>query len=204
MKQEVINRSSRLRKRIRRFSKQFGIPEEDYWAALESDPLGPLASTLAREARRQNIHEKHAAEFISKMDHVSEFRKLPSHGPNALYLNRDGHDVTGRQLGKAPKPSKSMDFVWNTAGMRCLAAQKYTKEGGGNQDSQFTELELLLRNFAQRTYNGMALFILVDGAYYTEDRLNQLRGLVRLQAPRSYVANVNALHSLLQSIATNS
>lgn len=60
VKHEVINRSSRLRKRIRRFSEQFGVPEEDFWAALEAEPLGPLASTLAREARRQNIHEKHA------------------------------------------------------------------------------------------------------------------------------------------------
>lgn len=158
VKEEIGKRSSRLRKRILHFSNQFGIPEHRYWAALEADPTGPLASTLAREARRQNIHEKHAADFIAQLDHVSDFLKLPAKGPRALYLNRDGHDVTGRQLGKAPKPSKSIDFVWNTTGIRCLAAQKYTKEGGGNQDSQFTELELLLRNFAQRTYNDIALF----------------------------------------------
>ena len=85
--------------------------------------------------------------------------------------------------------------------MRCLAAQKYTKEGGGNQDSQFKELELLLRNFAQRTYNGMALLILADGAYYTEDRVNQLQGLVRLQSPKSYVTSVNTLQNVLRSIA---
>lgn len=163
--------------------------------------MGPLASTLAREARRQNIHEKQAADFIQRLELVTEFEKLPSLGPNALYLNRDGQDVTGRQLGRAPKPSKSIDFQWHTASTRCLAAQKYTKESGGNQDSQFKELELLLRNFAQRTYNGLALFILVDDAYYTEDRLNLLRGLVRLQPPRSYVTSVNSLQGLLRSMA---
>ena len=201
VKEEISNRSSRLRKRILHFSEQFGIPEHRYWAALDADPMGPLASTLAREARRQNIHEKHAADFIKNMNHVSNFEKLPATGSNALYLNRDGQFVTRSQLGRAPKPSKSLDFQWNTKGIRCLAAQKYTKEGGGNQDSQFNELELLLRNFVQRTYNGMALFILVDGAYYTEDRLNLLRGLVRLQPPRSYVESVNSLQSLLLNIA---
>ena len=135
------------------------------------------------------------------MDLVSDFQKLPATGPNALYLNRDGQDVAKRQLGNAPKPSKSIDFMWTTTGIRCLAAQKYTKEGGGNQDSQFNELELLLRNFAQRTYNDIALFILVDGPYYDEKRISLLNGLVRLQPPKSYVTSVNSLQKLLRSIA---
>ncbi|MDE2775262.1 MAG: hypothetical protein OXI77_04890 [Chloroflexota bacterium] len=165
------------------------------------DPTGPLASTLAREGRRQNIHEKHAGEFIMRMNHVSAFEKLPSKGPNALYLNRDGQLVTRRQLGRAPNPSKSLDFRWMTNGIKCFAAQKYTKEGGGNQDSQFNELELLLRNYLQRTNNGMALFALVDGAYYNEDRLKQLDALVRERRPRSYVTSVNSLQGILHEIA---
>ena len=201
VKKEISYRSERLRTRILHYSKHFGIPEQRYWEALDADPKGPLASTLAKEARRENIHEKNAAAYIAQMDLVSDFVKLKSQGPNALYLNRDGQDVTGRQLGRAPKPSKSIDFQWNTRGLRCLAAQKYTKEGGGNQDSQFKELELLLRNFAQRTYNQIALFILVDGAYYTEERLNLLRGLVRLQPPKSYVTSVNDLQNLLNNVA---
>jgi len=91
--------------------------------------------------------------------------------------------------------------MWHTIGVRCLAAQKYTKEGGGNQDSQFTELELLLRNFAQRTYNDIALFILVDGPYYDDRHLKLLKSLVRLQPPYSYVASVNTLQDLLRNVA---
>ena len=201
MQKEVQNRSPRLRKRILHFSEQFGLSELDFWKALEADPTGPLASTLAREARRQNIHEKHAADFITSMEHVSSFEKLPAAGANALYLNSDGQFVTRNQLGPAPKPSKSLDFQWNTQGIRCLAAQKYTKEGGGNQDSQFNELEQLLRNYLQRTNNGMALFVLVDGAYYNEDRLRQLYALVRERRPRSYVTSVNSLQDILNEIA---
>lgn len=106
VKEEIQTRSKRLRKRILHFSRQFSIPEQRYWEALDADPTGPLASTLAREARRQNIHEKHVAAYISSMDQVSDFEKLPSVGPNALYLNRDGQDVMRWQLGNAPKPSK--------------------------------------------------------------------------------------------------
>ena len=204
VEREVRERSPRLRRRILHFSRQFDIPEGRYWHALEADPSGPLASTLAREARRQNIHEKHAADFIADLDYVSAFEKLPSAGPNALYLNRDGQLVTRTQLGGAPKPSKSLDFRWETAGIVCLAAQKYTKEGGGNQDSQFNELEQLLRNYLQRTNNGMALFVLVDGAYYTEERVGQLNALVRMMPPRSYVASVNTLQDILRDIAVGS
>ncbi|MCY3915871.1 MAG: hypothetical protein OXG49_07645 [Chloroflexi bacterium] len=177
------------------------MPEHRYWDELQADPSGPLASTLALEPRRQNIHEKHAAEFIKKMDHVSDFQKLPAIGINALYLNSDGQFVTRGQLGGATKPSKSLDFRWTTNNIACFAAQKYTKEGGGNQDSQFNELEMLLMNFLQRTNNGMALFALVDGAYYNEDRLKQLDALVRERRPRSYVTSVNSLQDILHDIA---
>ena len=60
---------------------------------------------------------------------------------------------------------------------------------------------MLLRNFLQRTNNGMALFALVDGAYYNEDRLKQLDALVRERRPRSYVTSVNSLQDILHDIA---
>ena len=201
MAEEIAQRSDRLRTRILHFSAQFGIPEADFWRDLDANPTGPLAATLAREARRQNIHENAAAVFVEALPHVSDFRKLPSVGPNALYINRDGQILSGRQLAGAPRPSKSIDFQWTTAGLTCYAAQKYTKAGGGNQDNQFNEIEQLLRNFQGRTNNGVALFVLVDGAYYDQARLARLQGLVRLQSPRSYVANVNDLHVLLDEIA---
>ena len=151
VKQEVQEQSPKLKKRILHFSSQFGVPENRFWDELKADPTGPLASILELEPRRQNIHEKHAAEFITKMDHVSDFEKLPATGKNALYLNSDGQFVSRGQLGGATKPSKSLDFRWITDGIVCLAAQKYTKEGGGNQDSQFNEMVQLLGNYLRRT-----------------------------------------------------
>lgn len=46
VEREVRERSPRLRRRILHFSRQFDIPEERYWRALEADPSGPLASNI--------------------------------------------------------------------------------------------------------------------------------------------------------------
>ena len=197
---EVAERSARLATRIQHFSNQFGIPQDDFWRDLEANPMGPLAATLAKEARRQNIHESAAAAHVCGLPHVAYFQKLKSQGAEALYITGDGQISTGAALGNAPRPSKSIDFRWQTGGVTCYAAQKYTREGGGNQDSQFIELETLLRNFQPRRNNDVALFILADGPYYTEARLAQLRGLVRLQTPFSYVTSVNELQPILRGM----
>ena len=202
MAKEIAERSERLRTRIRHFAGQFDIPEADFWRDLDANPNGPLAAVLAREARRQNVHERAAANYVERMPKVAHFRKLPSSGPNACYINRDGQVVTGAQLAGAQRPSKSIDFQWQTGAVTCYAAPKYTREGGGNQDNQFNEVQALLRNFLQRINNDVALFVLVDGPCYNAARVAQLQGLVRLQNPRSYVSSVNALSPILADIAT--
>ena len=124
MAKEIAQRSDRLRTRIMHFAAQFGIPEADFWRDLDANPTGPLAATLAREARRQNIHENAAADFVETLPYVSDFRKLPLVGPSALYINRDGQILSGMQLAGAPRPSKSIDIQWTTARVTCYAAQK--------------------------------------------------------------------------------
>ena len=198
---EVEARAPRLTTRIQHFAGQFGIPEDDFWRDLDANPNGPLAATLAKEARRQNIHETAAANYIRGLPGVARFQKLKSQGAEALYITRDGQIVTGANLGGATRPSKSIDFRWQTGTITCYAAQKYTREGGGNQDNQFIEVETLLTNFQPRRNNDVALFVLVDGPYYTEARLTQLRGLVRMQTPFSYVTSVNDLVPILRQIA---
>ena len=201
MEGEIRQMSERLRTRILHYAEQFDVAEADFWRDLRANPNGPLAAVLAREARRQNIHERAAADYVEQLPNINEFTNLPSSGPNACYINANGQIVTGRQLAGAPRPSKSIDFRWRTGAVTCYAAQKYTREGGGNQDNQFNEVQALLQNFLPRLNNHTALFVLVDGPYYTVARLNQLRGLVRLQDPRSYVASVNELVPILQEIA---
>lgn len=156
-------------------------------------PVHPL--TAARElriralveARRQNIYETAAARYIQALPNVSAFRRLASHGSKARNVNSDGQILTGTQLAQASKPSKSLDFQWITGTFSCYAARKYPKEGGGTQDSQYNEMEKLLRNCQGRTNNEMAFFALVDGPYYAETKIRQPRSLARQLSPRSYV-----------------
>ena len=200
MASEIADRSRRLSERVSNWAARVNLPEARFWEALEADPGGPLAAMLAMEARRQNVHEKAVADYVASLSLVAEFSKLPSSGNNACYINADGLVVTGSQLAGATKPSKSLDFRWVTGVVTCYAAQKYTKEGGGNQDSQYNEVQRLLRNFQQRTTNDTALIILVDGDYYTEERIALLRQLTRSQSPRSYVTGVAGLPQLLAQI----
>ena len=197
MANEINQRSERLQTRIRHFAERFEIPEEDFWRDLASNPTGPLAATLAREARRQNVHSIAAANYVRALPSVQYFEKLPSSGPNAHYINSDGQIVTGKQLEGGRRPSKSLDFRWRTGDSTCYAAQRFTREGGGNQDNQFEEIQSLLRNFQHRTNEGVTLFVLVDGQYYDDTRLSQMRALARLQSPRSYVTGVNDLQGVL-------
>ena len=197
---EIEERDARLAKRIRHFVGQFGVPEEAFWLALEEDPDGPLAAVLAKEARRQNIHEIAAADYVSHLPFVEDFVKLSPQGWQALYITTDGQIISGQDLAGADPPSKSIDFRWRTGTITCYGVQKFTKVGGGNQDNQFNEIEALLRQFLPRRNNDTALFILVDGAYYTESKLTQLRGLARLQSPFSYVTSVNSLSPILRGI----
>ena len=201
MYDEIIQRSDRLQTRVAHFADRSGIPEEQFWSVLRSEPDGPLAAVLACEARRQNVHVKFVAEHLITLNDVDQFRKLPSTGPNACYVDESGIIVTGTQLGRLPRPSKPLDFQWKTGGITCYAAQRYTKEGGGNQDKQYREILALLSHFQKSTAKGIALFALVDGPYYNSDRLAHLRNMTRFREPRSYVTSVNELQTILSSLA---
>ena len=78
---EIAQRSQRLRTRILHYSGQFDVPEADFWRDLDANPNGPLAAVLAREARRQNVHEQAAAEYVAALPHIGP--NLPSFPPVA-------------------------------------------------------------------------------------------------------------------------
>ena len=202
MEQEIADRSDSLTERIARYSGQFDVPAQEFWDALDAQPRGPLAAVLATEARRQNIHHESAARHIGQLDNVEGFHELPIHGGAVRFIGDNGQIVQRNQLARRePRPSEALDFTWQTGGITCYAAQKFTREGGGNQDSRFDETIRLLRNFRQFQDRDVALFVIVDGGYYTEERLEQLQELVREDAPRSYVLGINDLQGILNQIA---
>lgn len=192
---EVKSRSDRLKERIRSFIARFGFAEADVEQKVREDEM--FAAHFAKEPRRTGLHEVLAATWIKALPMVEDFHSLPKSGTNAIYVTGDGNIMTLRT--GAQRPGKSLDFRWRTKGIVCYAMHKYTKEGGGNQDSQHKEMVAVLKNFMSCNEPGCALFIIVDGPYYQGKKLEELRTHTRDHLPRSYVLSIGDLPAILEA-----
>lgn len=191
---ELASNSNRLLLRIRSFIGRFGFPEQDVRRKVQTDQM--FAAHFAKEPRRTGIHERHAGEWIRLLPQVCDFVTLPKGGSQAKYITSDGNIHVGHLTNR---PGKSLDFEWRTGPITCYAAHKYTKESGGNQDSQHQEMVKLLRSFQSCHDPDCALFVIVDGPYYTGPRMTELRHHVRQTPPRSYAITIAELPAILLS-----
>ena len=196
--QEVVSRletgDSDLMKRIATFVDRFGYSRSEVEEKIIKDPM--FAANFAKEPRRTGLHQKEAAKWLQGLDAVSEFSVLPASGERALYVTSDGEIQSGAIL-KGSKPSKSLDFQWLTGSVICYAMHKYTREGGGNQDSQYKEMRDLLRNFQSCSNRGCMLIVIVDGPYYSDRRMEVLRNDTRSRHPRSYAVHLAEVAAIL-------
>ncbi len=175
--------------RIDTFIERFGFDPAAVEAKIRSDRM--FASYFAIEPRRQGIHENVAAEWIAELPEVEDFEVLPKAGKQALYVTSDGYVKKGMEIGK------SLDFSWRVGEAQFYAAHKYTKASGGNQDSQFKEMQELLKRFLHGAESASTvLVVIVDGRYYTEARMRTLRRFARNNAPRSYAIPIEELPDL--------
>ena len=136
---EVINEidAAWMRTKITNFCDLYGFSEQEVRDAILREPI--LVAYFAKDPRKQKCDEKLAADFIEKIDGITDFRVLPSSGEEALCVAR----------GKIHKPSaisseaKSIDFYWKYKEREFYAMHKYTKDanGGGSQGSVYKEIE---------------------------------------------------------------
>lgn len=183
-----------LMRRIATYVDRFGYSSAEVKKKILNDPM--FAAHFAKEPRRTGLHQKEAAKWLQELDTVSEFQVLPPSGKRALYVTSDGEIQSGEIL-KGAKPSKSLDFRWLTGTVICYAMHKYTREGGGNQDSQYKEMRDLLRNFQSCSDQEYVLIVIVDGPYYTQQRMDQLRNDTRLRPPKSYALHLGEVPAIL-------
>lgn len=186
------NRDRNLAKRIQTFVSRFGYPRNQVEAKIRRDRL--FASHFALEPRRTGLHENVAAKWINELDAVSNFETLSKSGKNAYYVTSDGEIRKGMEH----PPTKSLDFMWTTGNTLFFATHKYTKESGGNQDSQFKEVRHLLELFQKGNISGdIVLIAIVDGPYYNSRRMDDLRRFTRERQPLSFAIPIEELPSLL-------
>lgn len=192
---ELSSGSDRLMKRIQLFVARFGFSKSDVKNKIGTDPM--FAAHFAKEPRRTGLHEKLAANWVSSLPMVKQFKTLPKGGAGAVYITSDGNIHHGELSNR---PGKSLDFMWKTGQTTCYAMHKYTKEGGGNQDSQYKEMIAILRNFQSCNDRTCALFIIVDGPYYLGNKMDELRNGTRAHKPKSYALPIEELPAILEQL----
>ncbi len=180
-------------RRIQTYCGRSGYSRKEVHEKIKNDPM--FAVHFAVEPRRQGLHEQAAAAWLKKIPGIAHFRTLPKSGKNDLRLNSDGEI----QQGGTSKESKSLDFAWKTGTMVFYAMHKYTKEGGGNQDSQHKEMIELLRKFMRCEDKKCALIVIVDGPYYTKKKMEKLTHHTREKDPKSYACSIEHVPMIIQN-----
>ena len=181
-----------LLRKIETYIWRFGYPLKVVRKKILKDKM--FAALFSKEPRRQGFHEKIAADWLKEEEGISGFEILPKSGKNAFYIDSDGEIRKGM---KNPS-SKSLDFHWTSGGIEFFAAHKYTKEGGGNQDSQFKEMKDLLSNFQKSAEIDNVLVVIVDGPYYTDSKMDELRRFLRDRPPKSYACPIQDVPGILR------
>ena len=144
--------------KIKNWAEKFNYDYEIIKKKILDDEI--FACVFVKDPRKQNIYEKTAAKYISSIEGISEFKKLPNSGKNALYINKGVlcHNKKGE--------SKSIDFIWKFKDITFLASHKYTKDSGGGQDNQYNDIMHFLKN--SRENQDYYFLAICDGPYYLE------------------------------------
>lgn len=132
-----------------------------------------IASFFIKDPSKQNISEKMFADIVSSIDGVENFEDLPS--STNLYL-QNGKLV---RLQERPMNLKTVDYIFNYKDRRYICTQKYTNEAGGAQDNQYHDVAVFLQNSLGLSYEDGVAVALVDGDYYTEDKIHALQQINR-------------------------
>ncbi len=187
-------RDKNLLKKIETFSKNFSYAESDIENQIMESKM--FACTFSIEPSRQGFHEKVAAQWL--VDTLKcNINILPKKGKSALYVTNDGN-IT--QWDRPRKPSKSLDFKWTMGDITIYAMHKYTKVSGGAQDNQFDDVRNTLDKFLKAQDPNVVFIAIVDGNYYTEQKLKILRGLTRNNPPRSYVTRIEGVPDIMKTL----
>lgn len=191
---------SDLRTKIKNFADRNGLGEKDVFDSMKNNQI--LACAFSYDALRQNVPERAFGEYMkqfccpqskSKRDAFRKkkhfaldgFRKMPQGGKGALlfYEQPDGSLRIG--MGDAKPGEKtalpSIDFygkyVCGNKKLRFYISHKYTKDDGGQQNSQFYELRTFVKETSKIQNENYAFIAVADGNYYIKPRKT---GITRL------------------------
>lgn len=151
-----------------------------------SDDL--VASFFIKDPGRQNIGENTISNLVSSIDLIKSFINHPSNV--SLFV------VNGKITSKRKEGIKSIDFEWTTNEKKVYATQKYTVGTGGAQDNQYNDVRIFLQNCIGNVEHFFVA--IVDGNYYTERKINDLRN--EFERDNIKITGVNNLRDVLLNV----
>ena len=112
--------SGRLEDKINNFCRRFDIERDRVEAEIRNNDV--VAALFAPDPSKQNIYEKIAADFISCIPGVSDFRNLPN---NELVVLNGGVQLKRDLMNRGGvADAKTIDFKWRYRGMHREAPTK--------------------------------------------------------------------------------
>lgn len=143
----------KLTNHAEKFSRDF----DEVKSKIMTDDL--YAEWFAKDPAKQNIYEKLAAEYISSIDCVEEFKNLPNSAKMFI--------VEGRVTSERLNDVKSIDFQFRVGGNNIYASHKYIKAtNGGAQDNQYNDIRNFLRNCNKISTGNDYYIAICDGPYF--------------------------------------
>ena len=155
--------------KITAYATRQGLEPELLIHKVRTDDL--FALTFAKDPGKQSMHQRLAQNALIQLGCFDEFRLLPQSGKQAYFVSKDGIPLTGYDAKESKQLGKAVDFFWvhrrSIGTLHAYASHKYTKEEGGAQDNQASDLE----NFMERargksTPDNHVFYALCDGQYY--------------------------------------
>jgi predicted P-loop ATPase len=123
-----------------------------------------FAETFAKDPAKQNIYEKLAAEYVSSIECVNDFKNL-ANSSKMFVINGE---ITDQRLNDV----KSIDFTFNLnvsdVKYNFYCSHKYIKAlNGGAQDNQYNDIRNFLRNCDKKSEGNNYFIAICDGPYFT-------------------------------------
>lgn len=187
---------------IDNFCKLHGFKRKDVENEIRTNKI--VAALFSFDPTKQGIHEKIAANYITKIKGVSKFENLPSSKYNVV----NGTIYTRKEL-KAKglyARAKTIDFYWGYKNCDFYAAHKHTKSEGGAQGNQYKDLQEFIIQSRGNKKRKTFFIAIADGDFYQGE--NGQAGILRIEklqdlADKPYIAacTINELESVMKTLA---
>lgn len=192
------NKDKQLLKKMQKYSEKYEISMDDIVREINSNNKFAI-NYFAKDPKNQNFYEKTAADYISAIAGVTDFKNL---GNAALYLVRGA--VVAKKDNQIYPNAKTIDFSFKYQDKCIYVSHKYTYEDGGAQHGQYVDLKAFIKEARDGSQQGNFFIAIADGPYYQrkDASANKIRieNLKSMCTPSVKVCIIEELEEVLKQL----